>query len=202
MVRHSVFTSMFKIIITLLTALFIVGVGAATVPAAAHDCSCEQSNSGPGSTDSGSDNSGSGSSGSGSSGVDNRGPGNACHDNSGPGSTGPDNSGPGNAHGDDCPAEDPGGDSGDSTDPGNGPSTSNGGGSGNSASPTGAVVVGAESSAPTQAGGAAVPSSVNAGLISGEGLTASDESPRALPGLAILLGVAMMFLALRRRTGV
>jgi hypothetical protein len=171
-----------------------VGIGGVTVSAGAHDCGCQEDNSGPGSTDSGSSgssDSGSGSSGSGSSGPDNSGPGNACHDNSGPGSSGPDNSGPGNAE-DDCPVDEPD-DPGDSNDPGNGPSTS-GSGSGNSA--TGTVVLGAQASAPTQAG-ATVPTAVNAGL-AGE-----EESPSALAGLAILLGLAMTFGALvRRRTRV
>ena len=82
-------------------------------------------------------------------------------------------------------------DPGDSNDPGNGPSGSSGG-SGNSAA--GTVVQGAQASAaPTQAA-AAVPTAVNAGLSGGE------ESPSALAGLAILLGLAMTFVAVRRRT--
>lgn len=196
MVRHSVFTSMFKLVIALLTALVFVGIGGVTVAASAHDCGCQEDNSGPGSTDSGSsgsDSSGSGSSGSGSTGPDNSGPGNACHDNSGPGNSGPDNSGPGNA-GDDCPVDEPDDpdDPGDSNNPGNGPSNS--GGSGNSATGAGTVVLGAQASAPTQAG-AAVPTAVNAGLTGGE------ESPSALAILVILLGLAMTGAALvRRRT--
>jgi hypothetical protein len=199
MVRHSALTSMFKIIITLFTALVFVGIGGVTVSAGAHDCGCQEDNSGPGSTDSGSSGSGSsGSDSSGSSGPDNSGPGNACHDNSGPGSSGPDNSGPGNA-GDDCPVDEPDDpdnpdDPGDSNNPGNGPSNS--GGSGNSATSAGTVVLGAQASAPTQSG-AAVPTAVNAGLTGGE------ESPSALAGLAILLGLAMTSVALvRRRTRV
>ena len=152
MVRHSVFTSMFKLVIALLTALVFVGIGGVTVSAGAHDCGCQEDNSGPGSTDSGSSgsgSSGSGSSGSdnsGSSGPDNSGPGNACHDNSGPGSSGPDNSGPGNAE-DDCPVDEPD-DGGDSTDPGNGPSSSSGGGGQSAGSNT--VVLGAQASTPTR----------------------------------------------------
>ncbi len=196
MLRHSVFTSTFKLVIALLTALVFVGIGGVTVSAGAHDCACQEDNSGPGSTDSGSsgsDNSGSGSSGSdnsGSSGPDNSGPGNACHDNSGPGSSGPDNSGPGNAE-DDCPVDEPD-DGGDSTDPGNGPSSSSGGGSGEQTA-AGTVVLGAQASTPA---GAAVPTAVNAGLTGGGG----EESPSALAGLAILLGLAMTFAAVRRRT--
>jgi len=195
MVRHSVFTSMFKLVIALLTALVFVGIGGVTVAAGAHDCGCQEDNSGPGSTDSGSGSSGSDSSGSGSSGPDNSGPGNACHDNSGSGSSGPDNSGPGNA-GDDCPVDEPDDpdDPGDSGDPGNGPSTS-GSGSGEETA-AGTVVLGAEASTGTSPG-AAVPTAVNAGLTGGEG----EESPSALAGLAILLGLAITFVAVRRRTG-
>jgi hypothetical protein len=194
MVRHSAFTSMFKLVIALFTALVFVGIGGVTVSAGAHDCGCQQDNSGPGSTDSGSSGSGtSGSDNSGSSGPDNSGPGNACHDNSGPGSSGPDNSGPGNAE-DDCPADEPD-DPGDSNDPGNGPSTSSGGGGGQSAG-SNTVVLGAQASAPTQAGAAEVPTAVNAGLTGGE----VEESPSVLGGLAILLGLAMTLAAVRRRT--
>ena len=50
MVRHSVFTSMFKLVIALLTALVFVGIGGVTVAAGAHDCGCQEDNSGPGST--------------------------------------------------------------------------------------------------------------------------------------------------------
>ena len=183
MVRHSVFTSMFKFVIVLLTALVFVGVGGVTVSAGAHDCGCQADNSGPGST-----NTGSG--GSGSTGPDNSGPGNACHDNSGPGNNGPDNSGPGNA-GDECPVDEPV-DPGDSTDPGNGPSAGNGGSGGQSAgSSTG--VLGARASTPTTQAGAAVPTAVNAGV------TGDEESPSALAVLAILLGLAMTGMALARR---
>ncbi|MGH3335739.1 MAG: hypothetical protein ACRDOZ_07960 [Nocardioides sp.] len=188
---------MFKFVIALLTALVFVGIGGVTVSAGAHDCGCQEDNSGPGSTDSGSDNSGSGSSGSdnsGSSGPDNSGPGNACHDNSGPGSSGPDNSGPGNAE-DDCPVDEPD-DGGDSTDPGTGPSSSGGGGGGGQSAGSSSVVLGAQASTGTTQAGAAVPTAVNAGLTGGEG----EESPSALAGLAILLGLAMTFAAVRRRT--
>ena len=83
-------------------------------------------------------------------------------------------------------------DPGDSTDPGNGPSSSGGGGQ---SAGSNTVVLGAQAlTAPTQAG-AKVPTTINAGLTSGE------ESPSALAGLAILVGLAMTFAALvRRRT--
>lgn len=185
MVRNSALTSMLKIVIALLTALFIALIGGVTVPAGAHDCSCQVDNSGPGSANSG--------------------PGNACHDNSGPGSTtsgssgsdnsgsnsGPSaNSGPGNGE---CPMDggtDPGGDSGDN--PGTGPMTNNGSGSGTQAG-TSTVVLGAQaSSAPTQAGGK-VPTAVNAGL------TGRSEPPFALPVVMMLIGLTMMVGATVRR---
>ena len=199
MVRHSAFTSMFKFVIALLTALVFVGIGGVTVSAGAHDCGCQTDNSGPG-----------------SSGPDNSGPGNACHDNSGPGSTtsgssgssdsgsssgsnsgpGP-NSGPGNAD-DQCPPDDPGVDPdnpGDSTDPGNGGSTGSSGGSGGQSA--GTVVLGAQASTPTTQADAAVPTAVNAGV------TGDGESPSALAVLAMLLGLAMTGMAVvRRRTRV
>jgi hypothetical protein len=198
MVRHSALTTMFKFVIALLTAFVFVGIGGVTVSAGAHDCGCQEDNSGPGSTDSGSGESGSGVSGSGVSGSDNDGSrsgtgnGDGCVSNSGPGTAGGDSSGEGNGE-DDCPADEPD-DGGDSTDPGAGPSTS-GSGSGEQTA-AGTVVLGAEASTGT-APGAAVPTTVNAGLTDGEG----EESPSALAGLAILLGLAMTFVALRRRTG-
>ena len=200
MVRHSALTSMFKFVIALLTAFVFVGIGGVTVSAGAHDCGCQQDNSGPGST-----------------GPDNSGPGNACHDNSGPGSTtsgssgsdnggssgsdnsgsdnsgsdnsgsntGPSaNSGPGNAE-DDCPVDD----GGDSNDPGATPGSSSGSGSGTSAAGNSTVVLGAQASTGTTQ----VPTAVNAGL------TDSEESPPTLAVLAILLGLAMTFGALARR---
>jgi hypothetical protein len=192
MVRHSAFTRMFKIVIALLAALLLVGIGTVTVPAGAHDCGCQTDNSGPG-----------------SSGPDNSGPGNACHDNSGPGSTtsgssgssdsGSDNSGSDNSgsnsgpgSGDECPPDDPGDDPGDSGDnPGNN-SNDTGTTSG------GTVVQGAQasvrSSSPTQAG-AEVPTAVSAGLTGAD----SEESPSVLGGLAILLGLTMTIAAVARR---
>ncbi|HET7195274.1 MAG TPA: hypothetical protein VFI99_09820 [Nocardioides sp.] len=180
---------MLKIVVALLTALFITLVGGVTVPAGAHDCSCQVDNSGPGSANSG--------------------PGNACHDNSGPGSSnsgssgssgsdnsgsnsGPSaNSGPGN--GDECPpaapGEDPGNDSGDS---GNGSNDM-----GDQATSSSTVVQGAQasvrSSAPTQGASAQVPTAVSAGL------TDSPEAPSALPVVMMLIGLTMMVGALVRR---
>jgi hypothetical protein len=186
MVRHSAFTSMFKIVIALLAALLLVGIGTVTVPAGAHDCGCQTDNSGPGSN-----------------GPDNSGPGNACHDNSGPGSTtsgssgssgssdsGSDSSGPGS--GDECPMDDPGDDPGDSGDNAGNDSNDTGTTSG------GTVVQGAQasvrSSSPTQAG-AEVPTAVSAGLTGPD----SEESPSVLAGLAILLGLTMTIAAVARR---
>jgi hypothetical protein len=186
MIGKSALGSMFRIVIALLTALFIAVIGGVTVTAAAHECGCQVDNSGHGSA--------------------NQGPGNACHDNSGHGSTtsgssgsdtsgsnsGPSaNSGPGNG---DCPMDDgtdPGGDSGDN--PGTGPMTNNGSGSGTQAGGSSTVVLGAQAStAPTQ-GGAQVPTAVSAGL------TGSPESPSPLPVVMILIGLAMMVGALVRR---
>ena len=190
MVRHSALKSIFMFVIALLTALINAVIGGVTDTAGAHDCGCQQDNSGPGSA--------------------NRGPGNACHDNSGPGSTtsgssGSDNSGSDNSgsssgpgpnsgpgSGDDCPPADPGDDPGnDSGDSGNDSNDM-----GNQATSTSTVVQGAQASvgsaAPTQEA-AQVPTAISAGL------AGSPEPPSVLPVVMMLIGLAMMLGALVRR---